>query len=121
MPDNLKDILSNLSNEVDQETLLKYLNDQLSEQQKHEVEKKMLGNDFTDDAMEGLQEIKNKGRILSVVDQLNKDLHKKLEKKKQRREKLKFKDRPWLYISIVIILLLIIVSYYIIHRMLEQG
>jgi signal recognition particle GTPase len=120
VPDNLKDILSNLSNEVDQETLLKYLNGQLSEQQKHEVEKKMLANDFNEDAMEGLQGISNKGKISTLVDQLNRDLHKKLEKKKQRRERLKFKDRPWLYISIVIILLLIILSYYIIHRMLQN-
>lgn len=120
MPDNLKDILSHLSNEVDQETLLKYLNGQLSEQQKHDVEKKMLANDFTEDAMEGLQEIRNKKDISSLVEQLNKDLHKKLEKKKQRREKLRFKDQPWLYIAALIILLLIILSYIVIHRMLQH-
>ena len=120
MPGNLKDILSHFSSEVDQETLLKYLNGQLTEEQKHEVEKKMLTTDFTEDAMDGLQEIRNKAKITSLVEQLNRDLHKKLDKKKERREKLRFKDQPWLYIAIVVILLLIVLSYVIIHRMLQQ-
>jgi hypothetical protein len=120
MSDNLKDILSHLSTEVDQETLLKYLEGRLSDEQKHELEKKMLTSEFSDDAMEGLQEIKNKERIYSIVEQLNRDLHKKLENKKRKREKFRFKDQPWLYIAIVIILLLIVLSYVVIHRMLQQ-
>ncbi len=120
MADKLKDILSNLSTEVDQETLLKYLEGHLSDEQKHEVEKKMLGSDFTDDAMEGLQEIRNKAKISLLVKQLNSDLHKKLEKKKKKRESLRFKDQPWLYITIMIILLLIVLSYVIINRMLQH-
>ncbi len=120
MSDKLKDILSNLSTEVDQETLLKNLEGRLTDEQKNDIEKRMLGSDFTDDAMEGLQEIKNKKDLSSLVEQLNRDLHKKLEKKKKRRERLRFKDQPWLYIAIVIILLLIIISYIVIHRMLQQ-
>jgi len=120
MPDRLKDILSHLSTEVDQETLLKYLEGRLSEEQKHEVEKKMLASQFSDDAMEGLQEIKNKKDLSSLVEQLNRDLHKKLEKKKQRREKFRIKDQPWLYITIVIILLLIVLSFVVVYRMLQQ-
>jgi hypothetical protein len=120
VPDKLKDILSHLSTEVDQETLLKYLEGRLSDEQKHEIEKKMLGSEFNDDAMEGLQEIENKQRISSLVDQLNRDLHKKLEKKKKQREKFRFKDQPWLFITIIIILLLIVLSYIVIYRVLQQ-
>ena len=120
MPDRLKDILSHLSTEVDQETLLKYLEGRLSEEQKHEVEKKMLATEFSDDAMEGLQEIKNKKDLSSLIEQLNRDLHKKLEKKKQRREKFRIKDQPWLYITIVIILLLLVISFVVVYRMLQQ-
>jgi len=120
MSNNLKDILSHLSTEVDQETLLKYLEGRLSDEQRHELEKKMLTSEFSDDAMEGLQEIKNKAKISSLVEQLNRDLHKKLEKRKKRREKFRFKDQPWLYIAIFIILLLIVLSYVVIHRMLQQ-
>ena len=120
MSNNLKDILSHLSTEVDQETLLKYLEGRLSDEQKHELEKKMLTSEFSNDAMEGLQEIKNKAKISSLVEQLNRDLHKKLEKRKKRREKFRFKDQPWLYIAIFIVLLLIVLSYVVIHRMLQQ-
>jgi hypothetical protein len=120
MPANLKDILSNLSNEVDQETLLKYLQGHLSEEQKNELEKQMLSNDFDNDALEGLLEFRNKEKISLMVDQLNRDLRKKTEKKKQFREKLRFKDQPWLYIAILILLLLIVLSYFVIHRLTQQ-
>lgn len=121
MADNLKDILSNLSTDIDQETLLLYLQDKLPEEKKHEVEKQLLDNDFADDALEGLKEIKDKQQISYMVEMLNRDLKKKTEKKKQLREKLKIKDQPWLYISILILLLLIVLSYFILHRMINNG
>ena len=121
MNENLKNILTNLSTEVDQETLIKYLQGNLSEEQKHEIEKKMLTSNFDDDALEGLQQIKNKENISLLVKQLNRDLQKKLIKKKQRREKLRIKDQPWLYITIIIILLLIVISYLVIQRVLQNN
>ncbi len=121
MNDNLKNILSNLSTDVDQETLMKYLQGKLSEEQKNEVEKKMLDSNFDDDALEGLQEIKNTGNISSVVEQLNRDLQRRLKKKKLRREQLRFKDQPWLYITIILILLLVVVCYFVIQRLLQNN
>ena len=120
MPDNLKDILSHLSTDIDQETLLLYLQDKLSEEKKHEVEKKLLENEFANDALEGLQEFKDKQQIAYMVEMLNRDLKKKVEKKKQRREKMKLPDQSWLYISIVIIILLIIISYVVIHKAMQK-
>ena len=120
MPENYKDILSHLSTDVDQETLLLYLQGKLSEKEKHEVEKQLLQNNFDDEAMEGLQEIKDKQQIQYMVEMLNRDLKKKTEKKKQRREKMRIKDQPWLYIAIAILLLLIIISFIIIRRVLLE-
>ena len=120
MPENYKDILSNLSTDVDQETLLLYLQGKLSEEKKHEIEKKLIQNEFDDDALEGLQEIKDKQQIQYMVEMLNRDLKKKTAKKKQRRDKMKIKDQPWLYISILILILLIALSYIVIHRMLQR-
>ncbi len=119
MSENYKDILSNLSTDVDQETLLLYLQGKLSEETKHEVEKKLIQNEFDDDAMEGLQEIKDKQQIQYMVEMLNRDLKKKTAKKKKMREKMKIKDQPWLYISILILILLVVISYIILHRMLN--
>ncbi|MES1198070.1 MAG: hypothetical protein ABUL41_02215 [Chitinophagaceae bacterium] len=120
MPDNYKDIFSHLSTEVDQETLLLYLQGKLSEQMKHEVEKKILDSEFADEAMEGLQEIKDKQRLGYMVEMLNRDLKNKLKKKKQRREKMKIKDQPWLYISVLILILLIVISYIVIRHYLQK-
>jgi hypothetical protein len=119
MKDNLKDILSSLSTEVDQETLLLYLQGKLSEEKKHEVEKKIMNNEFADDAMEGLQQFKNKYDLSVLVEQLNRDLHNKLERKKKRRDKLQIKDQSWIYFAVILIILLIVISYYVIHKYLQ--
>ena len=120
MPDKFKDILSNLSTEVDQETLVLYLQNKLSAEKKHEIEKILLESEFANDAVEGLQEMKNKQKIAQMVEMLNRDLKKKLEKKKKRREKMRLKDQPWLYIVILIFILLIILSYIVIQRFLQS-
>ena len=120
MSANYKDILSHLSTDVDQETLLLYLQGKLSEEKKHEIEKQLLQNDFTDDALEGLQEFKDKEQLLYMVEMLNRDLKKKTEKKKKLRDKMKLKDQPWLLVSILILILLLVISYLVIHRMLTK-
>ena len=116
MQDNLKDILSNLSTEVDQETLLLYLQGKLSAEQQHEVEKKMLDNEFANDAMEGLQSFKNQEHLQLLVDQLKKDLRAKTSKKKATVEKRKVKLDSWVIITIVLILVLVAISYFVISR-----
>ena len=121
MRENLKDILSNLNTDIDQETLMLYLQGKLSDEKKHEVEKKLADSDFDADAMEGLEEIKDKKQISYMVDALNRDLKKRVEKKKQRRAKMTLKDQTWLYVAVVIIIVLIVISYMIIHRMLRNG
>jgi len=120
MSDNLKDILSNLSPEIDQETLLLYLQNKLSAEKKHEIEKKLLENEFAGDAEEGLREIKDKERIAYMVEMLNRDLKKKLEKKKQRREKMRIKDQPWMYMSVIILILLIVIAYVVIRLYMKS-
>jgi len=121
MSENYKDILSNLSTDVDQETLLLYLQDKLSEEKKHEVEKQLLQNEFDEDAVDGLQEIKDKEQLLYMVEMLNRDLKKKTEKKKKQREKMKIKDQPWLYISVLILILLIVLCYIVIRRLINNN
>lgn len=120
MHGNLKDILSNLSTDIDQETLLQYLQGQLPADKKHEVEKMLLENEFANDALEGLQEFRDKQQISYMVEMLNRDLKKKVEKKKKRRAKLNLPDQSWLYISIIIIILLIVISYLVVYRSMQK-
>lgn len=85
MQDNYKDILSHLSTEIDQETLLLYLQGKLTDEKKHEIEKKLLENDFADDALEGLQQFKDKQQLSYTVELLNRELKKKLERKEEAK------------------------------------
>lgn len=121
MSENYKDILSNLSTSIDQETLLLYLQGKLSEDKKHEVEKQLLQNEFDEEAVDGLQEFHDKEQLQYMVEMLNRDLKKKTEKKKRRREKMNIKDQPWLYVSILILIIILALSYIFIRRMLNNG
>jgi len=121
MNESLKDILSNLNPDVDQEMLLQYLQGKMSAQEQHELEKQMMGDDFDSDALEGLQEFQNKKNLAALVNQLNTDLKKRTEKKKKFREKLKLNLDSNLVVAIIIILLLIILSYLILHKKMTQG
>ena len=96
-----------------------YLQNKLTAEKKHEVEKKLLENEFAEDAVEGLQTIKDKRDINYVVEMLNRDLKKKLTKKRQRREKMRIKDQSWLYISLIILILLIVIAYIVIRKSLS--
>jgi hypothetical protein len=120
MSENYKDILSNLSTEIDQETLLLYLQGKLSADKKHEVEKQLLQSEFEEDAMDGLEEFKDKEQLQYMVEMLNRDLKKKTEKKKKRRERFQIKYQPWIYISILILLLLVALCYVVIRRMIND-
>lgn len=119
MQDNLKDILANLNTEIDQETLLLYLQDKLPASKKHDVERKLSASEFEHDALEGLQQFDDKKKITHLVEMLNRDLKKKVARKTRRREKLRLKDQPWLIFAVVIFLLLIVLCYMIIHRMIQ--
>ncbi len=116
MSENLKDILSHLNPGIDQETLLLYLQGKLSADQQHEVEKQMIDSDFDSDAMEGLQEFRNKKEISHLVEQLNKDLKKRTEKKKRFRKKLQLNIEPWIIFAIVLILLIAVLAFLVIKQ-----
>lgn len=120
MEQKFKDILSNLSTDIDQETLLLYLQGKLSEETRHEIEKKLLQDDFNEDAAEGLDEFHDKQQIQYMVEMLNRDLRNKTRRKKQKREKMRIKDQPWLWISVLILIILLVMAYIFISRMLKN-
>jgi len=119
MSDNLKDILSHLSTDVDQETLLLYLQGKLSPEKQHELEKSLLDNEFAADALEGLQQFNDRKQIAAYAAQLNKELKQKTTRTKSYRKKGRVQAEPWLIITLVIILLLLVLTYFIIYRQLQ--
>ena len=117
MNNDLLNILSNSNKDIDNQKLMDYLSGKLSEQEKHEVEKWMVDNDFENEALEGLQELAGKKNLEGYVDQLNKELHHYIRDKRDRREKRKINNSFWVYTAIVFILLVIILAYMVISRL----
>lgn len=117
MSDELKDILSNLNNEIEQEKLLQYLNRNLTDAEQHEFEKQMNDDEFMSDAVEGLQEIKNSQSIPGYVHQLNADLKKQINKTKERRNKRAIPSQYWTFISIIILLILVVIAYLVVRNL----
>jgi hypothetical protein len=120
MSDELKDILSNLNPDIDQEILLQYLQGKLTALQQHDLEMKMQDNEFTNDALEGLQNFGDKHKIALLVEQLNKDLKRRTDKKKKFREKLKLQLDPWVIVAVILILALVVISYLIIRKQMGK-
>jgi anti-sigma factor RsiW len=117
MNNNLLNILSNSNKDIDNQKLMDYLSGQLPEKEKQEVEQWMAANEFSDEAMEGLQQFKQPKDLQVYVDALHRDLKKHLKEKKNRREKRKIKDAPWVYLTLFILLLLLILAYVVIKNL----
>ena len=118
MTDDLKNILPDNNNEIDNKQLMDYLRNQLNKADVHEVEKNMSDDEFVNDAVEGLQNFDAKKDIQTYVTQLQDDLQKQLSKKKKRKDKRKIKEQPWVYLAIVIILLLLVLCFIVIKKQL---
>ena len=97
-----------------------YLSNRLSHAETHEVEKQMAGDEFMNDAVEGLQKIQNKNNMEAYVESLNRDLQNQIAKNKQRKNKRRFNDNPHTYITIIILLLLLVISFLILRKYLES-
>ncbi|MBS1597652.1 MAG: hypothetical protein JST75_05470 [Bacteroidetes bacterium] len=113
------DISPHSDKNIDADKLLDYLNDRLPAAEKNEIEKLIAGNDFVNDAIEGLKHVKDKKKLQAYVDQLNQELHNHLQKKKLRREKKRLPEYSWIYITIILILSICILGYLVIRQFLH--
>ena len=118
MSDDLLNILSNSNKDIDNQILMDYLSGKLSAEDKHAIEKEMIDSDFMNDAVEGLESFKKQTDINEYASQLNKNLRKKLETKKLKRNKRKIKDIPWFYYAIILVLILVIAGFLILKKIM---
>jgi hypothetical protein len=116
MSGDLLNILSNSNKDIDNQKLMDYISGKLSGKDKHEVEQWIVDNKFENEALDGLQIVKDKKDLEAYVNQLNKELNQYLQQKKQRRDRKKIKEIPWSYLAIVLVLLLIIIAYVVIQK-----
>lgn len=120
MDDELLNILSNSNEDIDNQKLMDYLSDKLSKEEKHEFEGNMAGSEMLNDVVEGLEKFKNKKDVSALAEQLNANLKKQLNKKKERKLKREIKNLNGLYFSIILILIIILIGFLIIKKYLEN-
>jgi type II secretory pathway component PulF len=119
MSDELFDILSNSNKDIDNQKLMDYIHGRLSREDHHDMEKMLADNEFMNDAVEGLRHIKDSGKLQTYIEQLNKVLHKQIQEKKNRRNKHKIKDYPWIYFAIVLVLVFCVIAFIVIRQYLH--
>jgi hypothetical protein len=117
---DLRDILSNEEENLDEQELKKYVQGHLPNDEQHNVEKIAADSPFMTDALEGLEQIKNNEKLDEYVKQLNKNLQQQLNTFKQRKEKRKLKDNPWIVIAFILIIGLCVLAYFIINLQRQQ-
>jgi hypothetical protein len=115
MSNDLKNILSNLNKDIEQEKLLEYLNRTLTTEEQHELESQINDDPFVSDAMDGLSEIDNSEKISLMLYQLNKNLKSQLEKKKKRKKRAVF-ETSWIYYTVIFLLIVAVLGYIIIKK-----
>lgn len=80
----------------------------MSDEEQHLFEKEMLNDPFLEDAAEGLSQTNNKQNIDTVVFELNQKLKNNLQARKDRKQKLRYKQPSFIIISVAVLLLLIL-------------
>lgn len=101
---------------INEEQLLKYLNGSLNNDELHEFEKNMAESNLLNDAVEGLQNIKNNETIETHVLSLNSHLHQLTLANKKRKHNNKKPQIFWIIIAIVFIVLICFISFLLITK-----
>jgi peroxiredoxin len=101
--------------------MLLYMQNKLSQPERHRVEKMLLQNDFEGEAMEGLEQVKDQQSVRTVVEGLNRELKNKTARKKRKNRRRELKEDPWLWTALLILLLLVFLSFAIIYNQLQRG
>jgi hypothetical protein len=117
--EDLTDILKDDDN-INEEELRRYLSGNISEEERYDIEKKMAGSSFVNDAVEGLQKFSSHQKLDEYVKHLNKDLHQYLADKKEIKEKRKIKDLSWIIVAVIIILLLCMLAYIVVKMQRDR-
>ncbi len=113
MADN-NNILFN-DDELSEELLMKYLEGNLSDEERFKVEAGMVDSNFVNDAVEGLEFLHDKKNIQQSVTELNRQLQKQIDAKKKRKLKRKLPSMEWMIIYVVIVILLCLLGFAVIH------
>ncbi|MCW3080130.1 hypothetical protein [Segetibacter sp.] len=109
-----KNILSDNEEQLTEEELLRYLDENTAEEEKDSIQHKINNSPFEVDALQGLLQVKDKKNLQKQVNQLNQKLQ-QLTAKKQRKEKREIKIYQWIVLAILMLLFTCVIAYIIIY------
>lgn len=115
MADNKNDISTNRQT-AENEALLRYVSNSLSDEQRHEIEQSAEEDPFSRDAMEGLEMIQP-NKISGIIDEINVNLRKEIKKEKRKKRKNVFERQGWVYFAVTLVLLLLVITYLVFKKM----
>jgi hypothetical protein len=98
----------------EEEKILHYLNDNLSEDDLKKIQAELDSDEFTKDALEGLVQL-NQNSLPTTLHQINTDLKKQLLKR--HKKSMKIFTPSWIYITFTILIIVAIAAYFIIKML----
>ena len=104
----------NTDDELNEEQLLNYVKGKLTQEEASEFERKMAKSSFLNDGVEGLKKFSSSQKINAYVQQVNTNLHQRLDDKKRKNER-GFKGLSWEIIMVIAVILLCILGYVIVE------
>lgn len=108
-----------VKHEWSNEELLQYLDKQLPNDERADLEEDLLDDPFLSDAVDGLQNFDNTKQIQMSLLQVNNGLKQRLADRKKALAKGKIKDLPWIGLAILLVLALCTAGYFIITLYLQ--
>ena len=121
MHNDLLDILSRKTMPITNEQLINYLKGDLTDEERHDIEKTILNSGIDNEVLEGLQLVANKGKISQYQHDINKGLREKLQQKTPKRKRNKQPQLSWLVWMTGGILALIILLWLIMHLLQNSN
>lgn len=105
---------------VDTDYLLAYLEGTLPHKEQHDLEAIIEHDPFLNDAIEGLSYIDDKDYLKSITAQINIQLKKQIDSRRQTRHKSRKIDDHWGWVAVAVILILCVMAWLVIHAFLKK-
>lgn len=115
MSDNLLDILKQRDDLTEQE-LLKYLQGDLTPEERRAVEEKLADNEMMSDAEEGLR-MADAAKTSFAVNDINRKLSQQLQQQRRKRKQKPVPNQTLVIVATFLILVLIVLAYLVIYKM----
>ncbi len=119
MNNDILKILSQSNKDIDNQKLMDYISNKISDAERNEIESAAAGSDLYTDAIEGLEQLKDGKKIDQITNEINLNLGKKLLAKR-RRPKRTLISNSLIYYAVIIILLLAVITFIIIKKHLAN-